>query len=301
MKYGLMVFSLFCYLVTVWLYGTELFNLSRRTFQRKYSEMNLSISTVSPSYALSDKTTTQSEQPVELQAEIHIDNEEFQANVDFRLPFDIDDTTSMRNEHPEVVCMPEIFGYSKDQGDQVFPPFEYPDCAEKLNGPVAQISINYEEDTLNIRCPFKVKPTYVTLDSKFDPKKLYLQYEMKDHWNPQNTPKSLLPNEDFVFASCSDPPNFNSVAYQPRFNQTAHDRAEKIMKTLGGSDQTLTVLMLTVDSFSRRHFFRKLPKTVAFLNSLNANSNFSVFDFKLSNIQDSATVDNIVPIFGSTY
>ena len=58
--------------------------------------------------------------------------------------------------------------------------------------------------------------------------------------------------------------------------------------------------MLTLDSLSRRHFFRKLPKVIDFMNSLNLdkNSKFSIFDFKLHNILGGDSPENQVPIFG---
>lgn len=58
--------------------------------------------------------------------------------------------------------------------------------------------------------------------------------------------------------------------------------------------------MLTIDSYSRRHFFRKLPKTVEFLNSLKG-SKYSVFDFKVHNIYSATSVENMVPVFGSNF
>jgi hypothetical protein len=63
--------------------------------------------------------------------------------------------------------------------------------------------------------------------------------------------------------------------------------------------------MLTVDSFSRRHFYRKLPKTINFMNEINsANSsyeNHTVFDFKLHNLLSGDSVENMVPVFGDEF
>ena len=54
-------------------------------------------------------------------------------------------------------------------------------------------------------------------------------------------------------------------------------------------------MILTIDSYSRRHFFRKMPKTVKFLNNLN--STFAAFDFKLHNVYGESSTDNMVPVF----
>jgi len=298
MKYAFVVGFLVCYLALIILEGESLYSYVRREYNRKYSPNNKAVSTVTPSYTLQVSEILLSEDFDDKFAKLRIENQDFLATVDFRKPFDQDDTDAIKIEHPEVVCMPDVFGYSKAQGDQVFPPYEYPDCAEKVSGPQALIEMDYEKNTLDITCPNKETPTYVTLAPEFDPKKQYLQFEMQDSWEPKRSPKVLSPRDEFVYASCSEPPNYNSASYVPRFNLTAHDRAKEIMKSKGAA-RPLSILMLTVDSFSRRHFFRKLPKTVALLNSLNGNSTYSVFDFKINNIQDAATVDNIVPFFGN--
>ena len=56
---------------------------------------------------------------------------------------------------------------------------------------------------------------------------------------------------------------------------------------------------MTVDSFSRRHFFRKMKKTVSLLNSLNANQTYQAFDFKLHNLKGGNSIENMVPILGT--
>lgn len=52
-----------------------------------------------------------------------------------------------------------------------------------------------------------------------------------------------------------------------------------------------------MDSVSRSHFFRKLPKTADFLNTVRQNDVYSVFDFKLYNIFGLGTKDNITYLF----
>jgi hypothetical protein len=58
--------------------------------------------------------------------------------------------------------------------------------------------------------------------------------------------------------------------------------------------------MLTLDSFSRNHFFRKLDRTVDLLNDISKSSNFTIFDFKLHNVHASDSIENMLPIFGET-
>ena len=44
--------------------------------------------------------------------------------------------------------------------------------------------------------------------------------------------------------------------------------------------------------------YRKLPKTVEYLETLNKEESYAVFDFKIHNILGSNSVSNQVPIFG---
>jgi hypothetical protein len=51
--------------------------------------------------------------------------------------------------------------------------------------------------------------------------------------------------------------------------------------------------MTTLDSLSRRHFFRKLPQTVDYLNELAEDgSGFKVYDFKVHNVIGADTAEN---------
>jgi hypothetical protein len=67
------------------------------------------------------------------------------------------------------------------------------------------------------------------------------------------------------------------------------------MSSLNLKHKPLIVFMLTVDSFSRRHFYRKMKKTIDYFNK--GHENFSIFDFKLHNVIGQSSVQNMVPIF----
>jgi hypothetical protein len=69
------------------------------------------------------------------------------------------------------------------------------------------------------------------------------------------------------------------------------------MESLKQERAPLVVLMMTVDSFSRYHFYRKLPLTLAWLEQQRAK--FSVVDFLIHNIIGTNSVGNQAPIFGS--
>lgn len=61
------------------------------------------------------------------------------------------------------------------------------------------------------------------------------------------------------------------------------------------STRPLTVLVLTFDSVSRKHFYRTLPKTKEFLSALNPKKH-RVFDFKIHNVQGDNSIPNVYPI-----
>ena len=57
----------------------------------------------------------------------------------------------------------------------------------------------------------------------------------------------------------------------------------------------LTVIMLVIDSMSRSHFYRRLPKTLKFLNSTSPK-NITITDFKLHNIIGSNSIPNVYSV-----
>jgi hypothetical protein len=74
--------------------------------------------------------------------------------------------------------------------------------------------------------------------------------------------------------------------------------AKENMNKLGLRGKKYIVLILVVDSFSRKHFFRKLPKTVNFLNEMNSGANYKVFDYLIHNIVGTNSVGNQAPLLG---
>lgn len=79
----------------------------------------------------------------------------------------------------------------------------------------------------------------------------------------------------------------------PTYNSTLYKIAKSKTK-----EKPKIIFMLTLDSMSRRHFFRKMPKTVDYLNNLNKGDDYWAFDFKLHNILGPSSIGNQVPIFG---
>ena len=88
------------------------------------------------------------------------------------------------------------------------------------------------------------------------------------------------------------------AVYIPRYNASLHVEMKGKMKELKSEGPTLTVMILVVDSFSRKHFVRKLPQTVKYLNRLKKGEEYHVTDFYIHNIVGSNSVGNQAPLLG---
>ena len=100
-----------------------------------------------------------------------------------------------------------------------------------------------------------------------------------------------LPNEaqvEYVLANCGEE-TFEYADMHPKYNAKAAAKALKKFNSWDGRNyvmnEPIRIIHLVLDSFSRRHFYRKLPDTVGYLNKLNAGMDYRVFDFKMHNIK----------------
>jgi hypothetical protein len=108
-----------------------------------------------------------------------------------------------------------------------------------------------------------------------------------------------MKGSEFVYAACGG--QFNQAQYIPKRNETAYEQVKATMHTLGLKHKPLSIVFISIDSFSRRHFFRKLPQTLNTLNAINAEkSGYRAFDFKLHNVLGATSTENMVPMFGNT-
>lgn len=254
----------------------------QRTLTQLLFLPSTSVSTVSPIYQSlgNSKTFKEKSQNLEQSNDYLI-----------RKNFSIDDTEMILQD--SLVCKPSNFGYTLENGDYVFPKYKYPSCKEANSYSVPEIAYNFKDNSLTIEC--KSSNSWYVLEPRQTQNRLYQFSEIRPHLSSQEYSKPIkLTTEEFVFASC-DKSHYTSALYLPRFNSTIYRRTSEKMNQLKQKHRPLIVLILTVDSFSRRHFFRKLVKTVDYLNKLPAN--FTAFDFKLHNIFGSSSVENMVPVF----
>lgn len=90
------------------------------------------------------------------------------------------------------------------------------------------------------------------------PRRQYLRHEMVDLWKKTFTKKSQIDipkRSEFALANCDfESDRITQVIYEPRYNSTLHEESRKAVK-----NKPMLILNYVLDSFSRRHFFRKMP------------------------------------------
>ena len=110
-------------------------------------------------------------------------------------------------------------------------------------------------------------------------------------------------NVEYVFANWGED-TFEYADMRPKYNKEAAEKAAKFIENLERknylTDEPIRIIHLTLDSYSRRHFFRKLPDTVRYLNELNAGMDYRVFDFKMHNIRGSDSIHNQIYTWSRT-
>ena len=194
-------------------------------------------------------------------------------------------------------CQPISFGYNQAKSKIVFPEYHYPSCSQVTGIDRVNVFINRKNQKIEINCTEKY--VYVikgpvqnfTLMNKKNVNKVKL-----------STIKRLeisAKNSEYLFAFCSDErlkkrnqlsSKFIGANMSPEYNPILVNTSITKPKV---------IFLLTIDSFSRNHFYRKLPTVVKFLNeSAKTIPDYAVFDFKLHSTYRKDSITNQAPIFG---
>jgi hypothetical protein len=237
----------------------------------------------------------------------HLTNEEYlKLNI---LPdaFAIDDTDLLLSTQAAVPSIPYDFGYSVERGLKLFPPYDYPPCefSRKYSG--EYLDLDYTSNKVLMHCRGSTQGKYVigpAHDYRFTTVK-----EAKKHLKPTKMSDDapyIEPYHEWVIGTCQDKEHHYELHVMrphllPEAQAEALNTTETLQEEFNVTKPPLTIAMLTVDSFSRRHFFRKLPQTVALLNQLETEGEWKVHDFKLHNIIGANTAENQSFIFGERY
>mmetsp|Transcript_6546 Transcript_6546/g.11475 ORF Transcript_6546/g.11475 Transcript_6546/m.11475 type:complete len:778 (+) Transcript_6546:3890-6223(+) len=218
-----------------------------------------------------------------------------------------DEDIVQKSNEPKLACRPDSFGYTTEEALEVFPLGNYPRCTEKFPGHKQALFLDYETNLLTMNCSGKFPGKYVLgLDSRNE--SIILDSQFNNTAQLYRGPVELK-GEEWAIGTCDpDKTNlFEQAYYKPRISKIVKARVTNTMNSVMKSldkyrnierkpAQKLIILILTVDSASRRHFYRKLPKTVDFLNNLDA-SQHRVYDFKIHNVIGDNSARNSVPLF----
>ncbi|CAG9317256.1 unnamed protein product [Blepharisma stoltei] len=217
--------------------------------------------------------------------------------------FNIDDTEQLRNL--PIPAAPVIFGFSQERGLKVFPPYKYPPCSYTYFNALNKIHMDYKNNTVSLTCAYEKDPYIVFGPDLFT--KLSLPMEAKKSlirvkWKGE--PIKILPYHEFAIGSCvdSDYTTVNLFHLAPRYKPKTYENTLKIAQQLRAKPKKpMLMVFLTVDSFSRRHFFRKLESTLGFLNKLKESGTYDVFDYKFHNIIGADTAENQLRVFAEKW
>jgi hypothetical protein len=226
--------------------------------------------------------------------------DDLSASSNSTLLFQMSDSAEVRELAPVLPAAPPYFGYSEAEGKRIFPDYEYPRCEDKYPpNPHSSVHLDYNRNRLILQCPGPFPGRYVLgpiLNVSFTN-----QYELNERWKTHDYmgPVPLRKDTEFALATCKPrTSHFELMTTDPRYKRKTKYRAMKKATKLGGK-RRLIIAMVTLDSFSRNHFFRKLPRVIRWLSDRQKEGQWSVTDFKLHNIIGTDTVENQARIFAS--
>ena len=299
MAKALLTFILWSLLLLLWfsLYSV-LVAWSYESFPRKYSlKTSLRTSTLHYRFKEAEKEEDAYE-PCEYDCrwEHYTPNSAF--DTDIRRPFEITDDENVTMQRNRIACVPFSFGYKPERANELFPPFTYPLCKDKPSEVRPRLSL--DNNTFSMTCANNAPGRYVLHPPKIPLTNQYFQYELTNKFPSHTYPSSPLYDVvgEYAIGSCGDA--FTNAEMRPVYVREAEKRANATKtKRETTRKRPLSVVFVAVDSFSRRHFYRKLNQTISLLNSLNSNSSFTVFDFKVHNSQGMSSPGNMVPMFSN--
>ena len=207
---------------------------------------------------------------------------------------DIDDTDFFVNRS-DILAVPNIFGYSVEEGLEKFPSFYYPPCSERYAAqPLERMVLDFNRNLVEFSCPANSTPYFVVpMDQEIqlpDPRDIRFHTKKFKYKEPTGIEDWV----EYALGSCEKTSKRMGVTervLKPRYKEK--DYLNRIQNQ--SSKKKMIILLISADSFSRRHLFRKLKETVKLLKSLHQ---YEVIDFKLHNIIGTDTAGNQIHLFG---
>ncbi|CAG9325561.1 unnamed protein product [Blepharisma stoltei] len=185
-----------------------------------------------------------------------------------------------------LTCKPESFGYTLEEAPFLFPNVTYPRCEEKYKSSPEMFYIDRKDNSLHMKCTGRVALGPLKDNEEFG------KYQYINRIKEYGGEPIVLESEEYAFGSCSPYKitDFEHVDYKVKLNEKSLQRAKRSL-----SGKPINIAMLVIDSLSRRMFFRKLPKSVEYLNSIAKN--VSIFDFKLHHVMGQNSQYSFMPTF----
>lgn len=209
-------------------------------------------------------------------------------------PFSFESASEVLLSDPNLACRPDSFGYSLSESEAIFPFKGWPRCSSIWNQTYTTFSFSPQNKSFQLKCKGNKEAEYVL--GPAGPWNFPLQEELEPFLTVERMKAAevrLKGNEDFVVARCGQESQFDIVATEPLYNNRRHKEA---MQAIPRDSRPKIIMLLVLDSFSRRHFYQKLPRTLQYLSSLQS-SPYLPLDFKFHNVQGDGSVQNTIPIF----
>lgn len=228
---------------------------------------------------------------------VYLDAEKRMEGRDSDDRFNYEAVDDMKILFPDQTCVPESFGYTLEMGLKVFPEFFYPRCEEEYKDKqIPWIELDLPNNKFRLHCPSNSTERYISGPGKMfvfpDQEELEDQLVIKDL---KDNVGYFEANDEYIVATCFG--KFEVIEQWVRPNLTEYSR---VSKARDQSRKPILLFMLVVDSFSRRHFYQKLPETIDYLSTLGGED-YVVEDFKLHNVIGDGSAHNTLPIFCDGY
>ncbi|CAG9320091.1 unnamed protein product [Blepharisma stoltei] len=194
-----------------------------------------------------------------------------------------------------VSCVPDALGINSADSVKFYNPnITFKKCNDG-NPPFMWLE---ENNSLVMNCTDE--PKYA-LGSPPENEVLGLPIAHRNNWIPYMSPVDIG-NTEYVYGRCG---GIHQSILKNRRSETAADRAKNIASQIKSSlnlkhVRPLTVVYILIDSVSRYHFYRSLPKTIDFLNTDlvygKYKNNFVGYDFIINNAIGGNTPPNMETI-----
>lgn len=131
--------------------------------------------------------------------------------------------------------------------------------------------------------------------------------EFMDSWNLKpytGTPVDFGKDTEWAFGTCSrDSFNFEKYVLKAPYKEVAYTNSlfraqDMTKKSQLPAKRPMLIAWISIDSYSRRHFYRKMENTVNRLNQIKSEGTYEIFDFKVHNVAGSDTAENMSPVWG---